>query len=113
MNPDELQKIADRIVAMAAPGEQVEAVVAWSRDTEVRAFEGEVEHFVSADSAGVGIRMISEGKQGLSWAGVLDDAALLDEAIAKLKPVADEPVVDSAGALLMKKQQLDLAFHAA
>ena len=42
-----------------------------------------------------------------------DDAALLDEAIAKLKPVADEPVVDTAGALLMKKQQLDLAFHAA
>jgi PmbA protein len=93
VNPDELQKIADRIVAMAAPGEQVEAVVAWSRDTEVRAFEGEVEHFVSADSAGVGIRMISEGKQGLSWAGVLDDAALL-ECLAEARDNASFGSVD-------------------
>lgn len=78
MSPDELLQIADRVVAMSAPGEQVEAVVAWSRDTEVRAYEGEVEHFVSAESAGVGIRVITDGRQGLSWAGVLDDAALAD-----------------------------------
>ncbi len=78
MTPDELQQVADRVVAMAAPGEQVEAVVGWSRDTEVRAYDGEVEHFVSADSAGVGIRVISEGRQGLSWAGVLDEAALAE-----------------------------------
>jgi PmbA protein len=78
MTPEELQSVADRVVAMAAPGEQVEAVVAWSRDTEVRAYEGEVEHFVSADSAGVGVRVITEGRQGLSWAGVLDDAALAE-----------------------------------
>lgn len=76
MNPDELQQIADRVVALAHPGEQVEAVVAWSRDTEVRAYDGEVEHFVSAETAGVGVRVITEGRQGLSWAGVLDDAAL-------------------------------------
>jgi len=76
MTPDELQDLADRVVAMAAPGEQVEAVVAWSRDTEVRAYGGEVEHFVSADSSGVGVRVIADGRQGLSWAGVLDDAAL-------------------------------------
>lgn len=76
MTPDELQRIADRVVALARPGEQVEAVVAWSRDTEVRAYDGEVEHFVSAETAGVGVRVITEGRQGLSWAGVLDDAAL-------------------------------------
>ena len=78
MTPDQLQDLADRVVAMAAPGEQVEAVVAWSRDTEVRAYDGEVEHFVSADSAGVGVRVITDGRQGLSWAGVLDDAALAE-----------------------------------
>ena len=78
MTPEELQLVADRVVAMAAPGEQVEAVVAWSHDTEVRAYDGEVEHFVSADSAGVGVRVITEGRQGLSWAGVLDDAALVE-----------------------------------
>lgn len=78
MTPDELQQIADRVVALARPGEQVEAVVAWSRDTEVRAYDGQVEHFVSAETAGVGVRVITEGRQGLSWAGVLDDVALGD-----------------------------------
>jgi PmbA protein len=78
MTPDELQAIADRVVEQARPGEQVEAVVAWSRDTEVRAYDGEVEHFVSADSAGIGIRVIDGGRQGLSWAGVLEDAALAE-----------------------------------
>lgn len=76
MTPDELQEAVDRVVDMAGPGEQVEAVAAWSRDTEVRAYEGEVEHFVSATSMGVGVRLIREGRQGLSWAGVLDDEAL-------------------------------------
>ncbi len=77
MMPDELQQIADRLVSMAAPGEQLEAVVAWSRDTEVRAYEGEVEHFVSSDSLGVGVRIINDGRQGLSWVGVTDDPALV------------------------------------
>ena len=78
MTPEELQAIADRIVEMAAPGEQVEAVVTWSRDTEVRAHGGEVEHFVSSESTGVGIRVVGGGRLGLSWAGVLDDAALAE-----------------------------------
>ncbi len=83
MTPDELQQIADRLVSMAVPGEELEAVVAWSHDTEVRAYEGEVEHFVSSDSVGVGVRIITEGRQGLSWVGVVDEVALagcLDEA---------------------------------
>jgi PmbA protein len=78
VTPDELQAVADRVVEMAGPGEQVEAVVTWSRDTEVRAHGGEVEHFVASESAGVGIRVVSEGRQGLAWAGVLDDAALAE-----------------------------------
>lgn len=78
MNPEDVQAVADRVVAMAAPGEQLEAVVAWSRDTEVRAYDGQVEHFVSAESAGVGIRVIRDGRQGISWAGVLDEAALAE-----------------------------------
>lgn len=83
MTPDELQQIADRVVSMAAPGEQLEAVVAWSHDTEIRAYEGQVEHFVSSDSVGIGVRVIADGRQGLSWLGVLDESALaacLDEA---------------------------------
>lgn len=93
MTPDELLEVADRLVAMARPGEQLEAVVAWSHDTEVRAYEGEVEHFVSADSAGVGVRVIHEGRQGLSWAGVLDDAALA-ECLAEARDNASFGSVD-------------------
>jgi len=46
----ELLTIAERVVAMAKPGEQVEAYVSRGLSTEVRVYEGEVEHFVSAQS---------------------------------------------------------------
>ncbi len=74
--PEGLLELASRLVDAAGPGEQVEAVVTWSRDTEVRAHEGEVEHFVSSEVAGVGVRVVVDGRQGMAWAGVLDDAAL-------------------------------------
>lgn len=78
MTPDELQGVVDRVVGMARAGEQVEAVAAWSRDTEIRAFGGDIEHFVSATSAGIGVRVIRDGRQGVAWAGVLDDESLGD-----------------------------------
>lgn len=83
VTPDDVQRIADRVVAQARQGEQVEVVVSWGRDTEVRAYGGEVEHFVSAESAGVGIRVIHDRRQGLGWVGALHDdavAACLSEA---------------------------------
>jgi len=76
VTPEELLAVADRVVERARPGEQLEAVVTWSRDTEIRAYDGEVEHFVAADSAGVGVRIVRDGRQGLSWVGVLDDDSL-------------------------------------
>lgn len=78
VTPEELLAVADRVVSMARPGEQLEAVASWSRDTEIRAYEGDVEHFVSSDSVGVGVRIISDGRQGLSWVGVIDDSALAE-----------------------------------
>ena len=78
MTPDELLAVADRVLERARPGEQLEAVVTWSNDTEIRAYDGAVEHFVAAESAGVGVRIIRDGRQGLSWAGVLDDGALTE-----------------------------------
>jgi PmbA protein len=74
----DLLAIADRIVAQAGAGEQVEAFVARGGDTEVRVYEGEVEHFVSAQSEGVGIRIISEGRTGFAYAGTLDAGAVAD-----------------------------------
>jgi PmbA protein len=73
---DELLSIGDRVVAMAREGEQVEAVVIHGRDTEIRVYEGEIESLSSAESQGVGIRVIVDGKQGFAYAGTFDDAVL-------------------------------------
>ena len=58
----ELQAIADRIVAQAKAGEQIEAYVGRGGETSVRVYEGELEHFVSAQSDGVGIRVVKDGR---------------------------------------------------
>jgi PmbA protein len=42
----------------------------------VRVYEGELEHFVSAQSAGVGIRVIKDGRTGVAYAGTLDESAI-------------------------------------
>lgn len=71
-----LAAIADRVVALARPGEQLEAYVSRDRETEVRVYEGEVEHLVAAQSEGVGIRVIRDGRVGFAYAGTLDEAAI-------------------------------------
>lgn len=79
----ELLDIADRVVAMARPGEQVEAYVGRDLSTDVRIYGGEVEHFVSAQSEGIGIRIIRDGKTGTSSCGSLEPgeiAEVLEEA---------------------------------
>lgn len=79
----ELLEIAERVVAMARAGEQVEAYVGRDLSTEVRIYNGEVEHFVSAQSEGIGIRVIRDGRTGTSSCGSLDPsqiAEVLEEA---------------------------------
>ncbi len=61
--------MGDEICSQARAGEQIEAVLAYSSDTEVRAWEGEVESFSSATSFGVGVRVISSQRQGFAYAG--------------------------------------------
>lgn len=74
----ELQAIADRVVAQAGAGEQIEAYVGRGGETAIRVYEGEVEHFVSAQSEGVGIRVIKNGRTGFAYAGTLDAAAVAE-----------------------------------
>ena len=74
----DLLDIADRLVAQAEPGEQLEAFVSRGGDTEVRVYQGEVEHFVAAQAAGVGIRVINEGRTGFAYAGTLDEEAVAE-----------------------------------
>ena len=74
----ELQVVADRIVEQAKSNEQVEAFVARGGETDVRIYQGAVEHFVSAQSEGVGIRVISGGRTGFAYAGTLDESAIAE-----------------------------------
>ena len=76
MNPEELLEIAERIVGWGRGGEQIEAVVGHSSETEVRVYEGEIESLSVAESQGVGIRVIAEGRQGFAHAGTLDPDVL-------------------------------------
>ncbi|MFZ8997302.1 MAG: TldD/PmbA family protein [Ilumatobacteraceae bacterium] len=72
----DLLRLADRVVAQAAPGEQLEAFVSRGGDTEIRVYQGQVEHFVSAQSEGIGIRVIRDGRTGFAYAGTLDPASI-------------------------------------
>lgn len=74
----ELLGVAARIAEMAAPGEEVEAYVARSTSTSVRAYQGEVESLTQASSEGVGVRVIVDKKQGFAYAGTLDEKVVLD-----------------------------------
>lgn len=85
---EELLSIADRIVGWSRDGEQVEAVVVHDRETEVRVYKGEVESFTAAESHGVGIRVISNNRQGIAHAGTLD-IDVLEETLAEARDNAE------------------------
>ena len=78
MSTEQLQEIADRVIAQARSGEQVEAFVSRDSETDIRVYEGSVEHFVSAQSEGIGIRVIRDGRTGFAYAGTLDPAAIAE-----------------------------------
>lgn len=73
-----LGDIAEQILALAEPGEEVEIYLGRGSETEIRAYEGEIEQFSSADSAGGGVRVIRDGRQGLASCGSLDLDLLKD-----------------------------------
>src|SRR3984957_13974730 len=75
--------LAERIAGAARPGEQVEAYVSRERETDVRVYRGEIETLSTAESAGVGVRVVIDGRQGFAYVGDLDEARAreaLDEA---------------------------------
>ena len=70
-----LLELAQSALAEAAPGEELEVFVARGAQTSVRVYQGEVEHLVSAQSQGVGIRIIREGRTGFAYAADLSTTA--------------------------------------
>jgi len=74
----ELLELAERVVRQARPGEQIEAYVARGVSTQVKAYGGEVESLTSAESFGVGIRVIADHRQGFAHAGTFDESVLIE-----------------------------------
>ncbi|MGH9130836.1 MAG: TldD/PmbA family protein [Acidimicrobiales bacterium] len=74
----ELASIAERIVGWARAGEEVEAYVSQSRSISIRAYAGEVESLSSAQTSGVGIRVVCRERQGFAYAGSLDPDVLAE-----------------------------------
>jgi len=75
-DPEALVALAERVAGWARSGEEMEVYVARGTETEVRAYEGEVESLTSATSAGIGIRVIVDHRLGFAWAGSLDESVL-------------------------------------
>ena len=86
--PDDLLAIAERVAAHATGGEQVEAYVARARDTDVKVFDAEVESLSSAETEGVGVRVVKGNRQGFAYAGSLDADAVA-EALAEARDNAE------------------------
>lgn len=74
----DLLEVATRVAGWANEGEQLDVYVARGRDTEVRVYKAEIEQLSTADSEGVGIRVVREGRTGFAYAGTLDEAVIAD-----------------------------------
>ncbi|HEY6533536.1 MAG TPA: TldD/PmbA family protein [Acidimicrobiales bacterium] len=80
--PDEraadLLALAVEVVGRAGAGEQVEAFLGRSSYATVRVHAAEVESFTAATTAGIGVRVVREHRQGFAWAGSLDPDVIAD-----------------------------------
>ncbi len=80
----ELLQLARGVADQAKPGEQIDAYVGRSRDTEIRIYEGDIEQLQSAQSSGCGIRVIKDGRTGFAYVGNLDPKSIA-EALAEAR----------------------------
>jgi PmbA protein len=90
----ELDAIVERLAGEAAGGEGVEAYAELSTETQVNAFQGEVERLTSASSSGVGVRVVRDGRLGYAYTADLSDQGLrecLAEARANLEVSSEDP----------------------
>jgi PmbA protein len=72
----ELLELAERVLEQAQKGEDVEVYVGRVRETEIHAYQGDVESLNSAQSEGIAVRVVVDGRQGFASTGALDDVAL-------------------------------------
>jgi PmbA protein len=68
-----LADLCRSVASQASGGEQVEAYAVRSSETDIDVFDGAIESLTVADVAGVGVRVVVDGRQGFAWCGTLDD----------------------------------------
>ncbi|NOX28669.1 MAG: TldD/PmbA family protein [Actinobacteria bacterium] len=73
--PD-LSQLVRRVIDSARGDEAIEAYAVRGRETDVRAYQGAVESLSSAESMGIGVRILVEGRQGFAHAGTFDEAVI-------------------------------------
>lgn len=78
MTQPELLDLATRIAGAAGAGEEVEVFVGRGRSTTVRAYDGDVESSTSAESFGVGVRVVRDHRVGFASAGTLDEQVVAE-----------------------------------
>jgi PmbA protein len=108
---EDLLDLATRVAGWARDGEQVEAFVARGRDTEIQVFNGEVESLSSAESAGIGIRVVTGSRQGFAYAGSLAPEVVgetLEEARDNAGFASEDPFVGLARPDGVAASNLDL-----
>lgn len=78
----ELLALAEKILESAKGAEEIEIYLARGVDTDVQAYQGEIEELSSAMSSGIGIRVLRDGaagaQVGTAWAGSLEESAIAD-----------------------------------
>lgn len=77
-NSRDLLAVARSVVDRAGTNEEVEAYVGWTRRSEVKVYEGQVESATAAETMGVGVRVMADGRPGFAYAGSLDPEVVAD-----------------------------------
>ena len=73
-----LLKLCQSIAGSALVGEGIEAYAMRSRETDIDVFDGAIESLAVSGSSGIGIRVVSDHRQGFAWAGSLDADVVAD-----------------------------------
>jgi PmbA protein len=84
MTEVDLLELARSVAGAARPGEQVEAYAVRTRETDIEVFAGEIESLAVAGVQGVGVRIVTDHRQGFAWVGSLD-AGMVADTIAEAR----------------------------
>ena len=84
MTTPESTRLARRLVGQAQAGEQIEVCAGSAVRTEVRVHGGDVESLTVAESRGVGVRVVVDGREGFAHAGTFDPD-VVDELVAEAR----------------------------